>query len=379
VCFLSIAACGKSAERVDGVAIATSSAATPAAFEPHVAATTFPPDAAPAEIPITAPIRNAWLAAGGAAFLGRPFEPAREGPGGLVQRFERGCVAPDGSGRWEAFDACDPPPDLGPLLDSMGARIAKMSFGTDAAIGVTWLPTGQRWTYRGEVPRVAASAGKFVWALAALHAGRVSLDELDPIAHRAFHYSDNVAGRELIDLAGGPNAVNDFTTQVLGIPIERLGLCSYSADHLRRASNCWAGANMNNYFTAAGGITFLEHVFRGDVVSPEARDRLLGWSRLSPPFGFSIGKQLPALAAATMHHKRSELPQDCCDLPKTDNWTAELAIIHTPRGPYAFAISLAHSETYANQIGAIVWASCVVYHALARDVVDAFDAGCVHP
>jgi hypothetical protein len=57
----------------------------------------------------------------------------------------------------------------------------------------------------------------------------------------------------------------------------------------------------------------------------------------------------------------------------------DIAIVHTPRGPYAIALMFAHAPDYwGAQQHALEWASCVVYHALSKDVPDPFSAGCTH-
>ncbi len=314
----------------------------------------------------------------GVGEAGAPLEDAHlDEAGMLVQRFEKGCVGPDGSGAWVLRATCDPPKGVGAALARLAIEVPRVSWNSDLAAGVTFLPTGERYLHRPHEPRVAASIGKWFWAAAALHKHDVAT--VEPNAVPAFAISDNARGRMLIDQAGGADAVNAFTELQMGIPAADLNLCKYQGDVLRKANKCYRGAVIENFFTTLGALMFLEQVWRGVPFKGDKRAALLRWSKLQPDFGFSIGHQLPKEADQGMHHKRAELPTGCCDLPPEYNWTAEIAIIPTPRGPYAVALSLAHSDTYANQIGAIEWASCVLYHAVAEDVPDPFAAGCKPP
>lgn len=323
------------------------------------------------------PIRSAWLSFGGAARFGKPIAAMAKGPLGSSQRFEKGCIGPDGSGVYEAFESCDPAPDLAPLLPKLAERVTKYSWGTQTAVTVEWLPTGQRFSHRGTVPQVAASAAKFFWAAAALN--RVAVEKAEPFAVPAFALSDNDKGKVLVDLAGGADAVNAFTEETLGIPSTLVGTCTMR-DEAHRVKTCRGDLGGNNWFATDGAVMFLEKVWRGEPLHGEKRKKLLEWAMLMPGWGFSIGHQLPQAAQDSMHHKRAELPTGCCSYPDDFNWTSELAIIRTPRGPYAIAISLSHSASYPNQLQCIEWASCVLYHALAKDAPDPFEApGCIHP
>jgi beta-lactamase class A len=293
-----------------------------------------------------------------------------------MQRFEHGCIAPDGSGAWDAFEACDPPPDLTGVLERVGRTVHERSSGTDATLGVSWLPSKQRWTHRGDEPRAAGSALKWLWASAALT--KSTIEAVEPFAVRALGHSDNQAGAKMIDLAGGADGINEFT-KALGIAPEAMSLCAFHADRVRRATSCYDKYGFENFFTANSALTFLEQLWRGSFVSAAARTMLLEWSKLGPVGRFTIGRQLPEAARTSMHQKRGELPPGCCGEGPRYTWTTAIAIIHTPRGPYAAFFSLAHGDYYPNQLTMIEWSSCIVYHAVARDIDDPFAAGCKLP
>jgi hypothetical protein len=55
----------------------------------------------------------------------------------------------------------------------------------------------------------------------------------------------------------------------------------------------------------------------------------------------------------------------------------EIAIVHTPRGPYAVVLSM-KGGTDSKMTKTMEWSSCVLYHALAKDTADPLTA-CTGP
>lgn len=329
---------------------------------------------------VSGAIRTAWLALGPAA-VGLPMEDAHPLGGGstaLVQTFEKGCLGPDGRGGVALTTVCAPPPDLGPVLAKLGAEFPAASGGADLAIAVTWLPTGSRWSHQGDVPRTSASSVKWVWAAAAL--SKQPVTAVEPPALPTFQDSNNSTAGQLIDLAGGCNAVNDFTV-ALGIPITQLSLCGWSFDKTRKATNCSSRAGGDNFFTPIGAVTFLEKVWQGAGLPADKATKLAAWATLSPRSGYGgwVGTQLPASARPSLQHKAGWLPTGCCSAgyPAFFN---EMALVETPKGRYAFAASAKNGGASRNdtkETKALEWASCVVFHAFADAAgTDPFKAGC---
>ena len=325
-------------------------------------------------------IRDAWLRLGGAPGFGYPIEDEHAGPGGQVQRFAKGCIAPDGTGGDDGFTTCDPPPDLTPILKKIGDDAKTFAPGTQDAIGVLWLPTGARFSYAGDERHVSASSMKFVWAMAALDKNAIAT--VDTPALPTFKDSNNSTAGQLIDLAGGAVAVNDFTSKRLGIPVTALSLCHWNFDTTRNGTNCSSAMGGDNFFTPNSVLDFLSHAWKRDVVTGAKGDKLLEYATLSPRTGYGgwLGTQLPAAAQKTMNHKAGWLPPGCCSSDATYNNMNDIAIVRTPKGAYAIALLFAHAPDYwGAQQKSLEWASCVVYHALAVDVADPFSAGCTHP
>ncbi len=322
-------------------------------------------------------LRTAWLARGGGPGVGYPIEDARTLGGDLVQTFEKGCLGPDGRGGYELYEACALPPDLAPTLEKLGAQFPTHAGGADLAVAVTWLPTKTRWSFQGTLPRTSASSVKWVWAAAAL--AKNSIAAVETPALPTFKDSNNSTAGQLIDLAGGPNAVNDFTV-ALGIPITQLSLCGWSFDKTRVATNCSKLAGGDNFFTAVGAVTFLEKVWGGAGLPADKATKLAEWATLSPRSGYGgwVGTQLPASVRPSLQHKAGWLPTGCCSsgYPAFYN---EIAIVRTGRGSYAFAASAKNAGATRDdtkETKALEWASCVVFHALAEPSGEPFSAGC---
>ena len=326
-------------------------------------------------------IRDRWLALGGGPVFGFPIEDEHAGPGGAVQTFEKGCIGPDGTGGYDARSACDAPGDLSATLDKIGTMATGFAAGTQAALGVEWLPTGERWAFHGDEPHVSASSMKLVWAMAAL--AKNSIATVTTPALPTFKDSNNSTAGQLIDLAGGADAVNVFTRDGLGIPVDQLSLCHWNFDATRDGSATCSGAmSGNNFFTPNSALSVLVHAWKRDVVAGDKGAKLLEWATLSPRTGYGgwLGTQLPPDAQKTMHHKAGWLPPGCCSSDSAYNNMNEIGIVHTPRGAYAITLMFAHAPDYwGAQQKALEWSSCVVFHALARDVADPFAAGCATP
>lgn len=306
-------------------------------------------------------IRTTWLALGGVDKVGFPLEDEHSS----TQRFDKGCIGADGSGGYALFSACEAPPDLSPVLDAIATKAKTSTPGTDFGMAVSWLRTGKRWGSRADVPRTSASSAKWFWAAAALAKNDVATVETPALP--TFKDSNNSTAGQLIDLAGGPDAVNDFTVKTLGIPITAISLCHWSYDKTRNATNCSDALSGDNFFTPDGAVTFLEKVWKGEAGAGEKREKLLEWSTLSPRTGYGgwVGTQLPTSARTAMHHKAGWLPTGCCSAGYPAHYN-EIAIVPTDRGHYAVVLSM-RGGTDSKMTKTLEWASCVIFHSLARD------------
>ena len=321
-------------------------------------------------------IRETWLALGGGPGFGYPKEDEHDGPGGKVQTFEKGCLGPDGAGGYASFTACEAPPDMTGVLEAIRTKAVASAPGTDFGIAVEWLPTGQRWGVRADVARNSASSAKFIWAMAAL--SKNSTATVETPALPTFADSNNTTAGQLIDLAGGPNAVNDFTSKALGIPTAELSLCHWSYDKTRNATNCSNALGGENFFTPNGAVKFLEAAWQRKSIGAAKGDKLLDWAKRSPRSGYGgwIGTQLPASVRPDVHHKAGWLPSNCCGAGFPAHYN-DIGIVPTPRGSYAVVLSM-KGGTDAKMTKTMEWSSCVLWHAFAKDVADPLTA-CTGP
>ncbi len=318
-------------------------------------------------------IRGTWIALGGAPSIGYPIEDEHAGPGGQVQTFEKGCIGPDGAGGYQLVDKCVAPPDLTTVLTSLESKAAKSTAGTDFGIAVEWLPTGTKWGARADIPRNSASSAKFIWATAALFEKDIAAVETPALP--TFKDSNNSTAGQLIDLAGGVDAVNDFMVTQLGIPQTDVSLCHWSYDKTRTATTCSDRLGGENFFTPNGALTFLEKLWKSAPVPADKRAKLLEWSTLSPRSGYGgwISTQLPASVHPAVHHKAGWLPMGCCGAGFPAHYN-EVALVPTPRGEYAVVLSMRGGASDAAMTGTLEYSSCVIWHALAADVADPFGA-----
>jgi beta-lactamase class A len=276
-----------------------------------------------------------------------------------------------------AVDTPPAPPDLAPILTKIAATASKSTPSTDFGMAVEWLPTGTRWGVRADVPRNSASSAKFIWATAALFKNPIATVETPALP--TFKDSDNTAAGQLIDLAGGVDAVNDFMVTKLGIPQTDVSLCHWNYGATRVATSCSDRLGGENFFTPNGALKFLEKVWIGDPVSGDKQKKLLEWSTLSPRSGYGgwIGTQLPVSVRPDVHHKAGWLPIGCCGAGFPAHYN-EIGLVPTPLGEYAVVLSMRGGTSDTAMTKTLEYASCVIWHALAKDVADPF-ASCTAP
>src|SRR5204862_4350992 len=85
-----------------------------------------------------------------------------------------------------------PKPTLQPVLDCLAAKAGQWSPGTDLAISVQDLASGETASTAGSIPHVSASSAKAIWLAAALDAG-IPASELEADARAIATISSNDA------------------------------------------------------------------------------------------------------------------------------------------------------------------------------------------
>jgi beta-lactamase class A len=280
----------------------------------------------------------------------------------------RGCNAnPVG-----VADDCKPPgTTLQGTIEALGAMVPDRSPGTTTGIAVRDLVTGESASYRGSESFISASAVKAIWVANALY--DTSIAAVEGLVTPVFTVSDNSKAGEIIDLLASPARINGFMWNDVGMG--ESSFCAWNFDKTRVAGNCVNRFDGNNYFSADDGVAFLTAVWDRSLLGEAKSAKLLEWMTLSPRTGYGgwLGTKLPSAARATMHHKSGSLPP-----PYTSRVSHEIGIIEIPGAhAYAVGILMGGGQNYdAQQLPALEYASCVIYHAMAKDVADPFAAGC---
>lgn len=248
---------------------------------------------------------------------------------------------------------------IGDAVQSLADEVSGRSAGTEVAISVLNLTTGAYAGVNDDVRHVSASSAKVLWVAAAMHAGA----DLSDIATPIFANSDNVASGSAIDRAGGPDAVNDFLWNVVGM--DHTILANWNFGGRRRAASNQGVMGGDNYFTTRDLMTFFQKLDRGELLG-DRTDSLRGYLKLSPDSG--TGGWLPALLPPAVQtevmHKGGWLPP-----PYDERTINDIGMVQVPGGDrYAVAILARHGSDYwGAQARFVERASCVVYRAIAHD------------
>ncbi len=303
---------------------------------------------------------------------------ACNGGAAMLAACSNGCLASTwtkgGGAQAERSAECRANPShLQEIVSAVGADCARFSPGTHCGIAVRELFTGESADHRGGVFYTAASSAKVIWVAAALF--DAGIDKVKPFALPIFADSDNSAAGAVIDLLASPNRLNTFVWNDIQTP--DIGFCHWNYDKDRTATNCpMAAHGDSNSFTANGAVDFLAALWGGRLLGSEKTKQLLGWMTLTPRRGHGgwLGTQLPEAARSTMHHKAGWLPP--AELPGMAN-ANEIGIVEVPNGhPYAVALLFDGAPTQEafeqKQLPTLEYASCVIYHAMARDEAEPF-------
>lgn len=255
------------------------------------------------------------------------------------------------------------PVTIGSLADAvagLAGEAPQRSPGTDLAIAVMNLTTGEYAGSNDEERHVSASSAKVLWVAAAMHAGA----DVSDIAPKIFGQSNNELSGTAIDRAGGPDAVNAFLWNVVGM--ERSILCNWNFGAVRRATNQGL-LDGDNYFTAKDLMTFMSKLNQGVLVG-DRTEELRGYMKLAPDgdLGGWIPALLPAAVRPEVMHKGGWLPREAYPAYATMN---DVGIVQVPGGDrYAIAVLARRGTDYwGAQARLVERASCVVYRTIARD------------
>ena len=224
--------------------------------------------------------------------------------------------------------------------------------------------------YLAKESRISASAVKPLWAAAALEAAGV--EEVRPLAYSALILSDNLAGGRLIDMAGGVDAVNDWTWNVADLSDTRLEAWRFE-DPNRVAENFRPENPLGNRTTMADLALFFARLYKGELLDPDESAALQQWlldtsHTLNSPRDLDgvLLDRLPREVAESSLHKAGWLRPNCC--PAEYRQMIDAGIIVLPdESWYALAILSARGEFYDLTNQWVALASCQIYAFVAKD------------
>ncbi len=214
--------------------------------------------------------------------------------GGKVWMATEAGVAPCGGG--------DVSGSLQDVVNRLVNEAPSRAPGTQAAISVINLNTGESASANGDVLHVSASSAKVMWVAAAVNV--VGTSRVQPLAGPIFINSDNTASGTCIDLVGA-NGVNNFYWNVVGM--RNSAFTSWGAS--RQASNSPRRMGGDNYFTANDCALFLRKLAQNQILGNNA-NTVKQWMTMAPKSGTGgwLGTKLPAQAKNSLMHKGGFVP-----------------------------------------------------------------------
>lgn len=255
-------------------------------------------------------------------------------------------------------------PPLQAVVDGLVEEAARLTPGTDVAIAVRDLRTGEYAAAGATVHHVSASSAKVLWVAAALKG--VGLEQVAPHAEPIFRTSDNEASGAVIDLIG-PDAVNDYYR---AIGLQGTALTRWNYGRPRKVTNSPRAMGNDNYFTAADAVDFLARLHRGELLPQSSTSKLLEWMKLTPRAGCGgwLGTMLPPAARDSLRHKAGWLPPGCCSDDSRYNTLNDVGLVELPGGGrYAVALLAQRGPDWPRQAFFVERASCVLYRALSGE------------
>ncbi len=232
------------------------------------------------------------------------------------------------------------------------------------------LPDETTHGYEDQEPRGSASAVKPLWAAAALES--TGVEAVEPLAHAALALSDNSAGGRMIDLAGGVDAVNSWTSTQARLPDTRLE--AWRFDDPNRVAGDFRPENpLGNRTTMADLALFYARLRKGELLGAGETAALQRWllgtsHSLASPRSLDgvLLDRLPPQVAESSLHKAGWLPPNCCSAEYRLIVDAGLIVLADRRW-FALAIVSARGEFYDLASQWVSWAACRIYAFVAED------------
>jgi beta-lactamase class A len=268
----------------------------------------------------------------------------------------------------DALGSAEPivPSDADELVASLAAE-AEIDL-PEATVSIAAMPVaGDGLAVSGGDRLVKSASTAKVWFAAAALAVN-PIEAVEPWAHDTFAQSSDFAAGHLVELAGGPDAVNRFTRDRVGMA--DTGLVRWVGERTVRATDVDQRLGSSNYTTVPDMALFLRRLARGELLDQPRTDALLSWMRLSPrnqgvdEYGGRLPDQLPPAVQADAAHKAGWLfPED-----GEDFWLLDFGIVQPPAGDaYVFVLAGNTDSDYSQLKEFVGRASCLTYRTLGHD------------
>ncbi len=264
------------------------------------------------------------------------------------------------------------------LVVSLGRLANDRVPGAQISIAVVPMRTGDISAVEPDRLYKSASSAKAYWAAAAVREAGVA--KVEPLARDTFMYSSDVTAAQMIDLAGGPDAVNAFTHDL--VKMQDTGLVKWVANGallandksntsgVQTATHVTERLGESNYTTARDMVTFLTRLQRGELLDARGTAAVIDWMRLAPddssqePYSGRLPEQLPPSVRKKVAHKAGWLlPTDTDPLDLLDFGL----VFPEHADPYAIAVMGTTDTQFPELEEFIAHASCVIYQKVGND------------
>ena len=206
------------------------------------------------------------------------------------------------------------------------------------------------------------SALKPLWTAAAVDTA--GLEKIVPLGHATVVDSDNHAAGQVIDLAGGIDAVNGWVREVAGLDSTHLSVWRFGSTRVSELNRGPNHTTMNDL------ALFYVRLHQGQLLDTAATEQLVDWLRSTRRSRSYIDgvllDRLPSATAETALHKTGWLPPGW---PANDpNLVIDAGVVFLPGGDwFALALSSSRGDRYDRSIRWVGLAACRIYAVVAND------------
>ena len=206
------------------------------------------------------------------------------------------------------------------------------------------------------------SALKPLWTAAAIDVA--GLQKVVPLGRGAIVDSDNHVAGQVIDLAGGIDALNGWVREVARLDSTHLSVWRFGRTRVSKLNRGPNHTTMNSL------ARFYVRLHQGQLLDRVATDQLVEWLRSTPRSRSYVDgvllDRLPRPVAAAALHKTGWLPPGW---PANDpNLVVDAGVVFLPNGDwFALALSTSRGSRYDRSIRWLGFAACRIYAVVADD------------